>query len=228
VTAWTPTTVEPLLAALDLAPDGPDRFIARPVASSRPTLSSSQLLAWAVVAAERSLPGYSVRHLSCVFARAARPDRPTSITVSELQAGRSFASARISMSQTDHPGEQGESPDGEDDRAAHCEAVVLLGVDQAPVGRTAQRALLACLSEPLSLGDLLTPEPGIAGGPGYFATVLAQSITFGAPFDLTDSLLVRTDSPETGGGQITARAVVRTLSGAVVATVSQAGVVREL
>lgn len=64
-------------------------------------VEGSQLLGQAMVAAPKALPGRTVRSAHGLFAAAASPARPIEFTVTPVRAGRSFASAVVTIGQGD-------------------------------------------------------------------------------------------------------------------------------
>ena len=109
--AWTVTSLERLTRALDLRPIGFRRYEAIAAEARWPAFPGAQLVASAVVAAERSLPGVSVGHLSCSFGPLPRADRPVEVVMSEVHIGESCITGRLTFRQRS---------------AVHGEATVLL------------------------------------------------------------------------------------------------------
>jgi acyl-CoA thioesterase len=109
--SWTALSLERLMRALDLRPTGFWRYEAAAAETRWPAFPGAMLVASAVVAAERSLPGASVGHLSCSFGPLPRADRPVEVTLSEVHMGESCATGRLTFRQRS---------------AVHCEATVLL------------------------------------------------------------------------------------------------------
>jgi len=102
------------------------------------------LAASAVVAAERSLPGFSVGHLSCSFRSPPRADQPVEVTLSEVHTGECCVTGRLTFRQH---------------TAVHGEATVLLRSCASAVtsGRRAQSARPA--------GSARPPRPRLAAAP---------------------------------------------------------------
>ena len=109
--SWTAPSLEQLTRALDLRPTGFRRYEATAADTQWPAFPGAMLVASAVVAAERSLPGVSVGHLSCSFGPLPRADRPVEVTLSEVHTGKSCATGRLTFRQRS---------------AVHGEATVLL------------------------------------------------------------------------------------------------------
>jgi acyl-CoA thioesterase len=96
---WGPTTLERLVRALDLRSTAPCAFEATAVEADWPSFPGALLLASAVVAAERSFPGYSVGHLSCAFGQHPRSGHPVDVDLSEVHRGTSCITARMTFRQ---------------------------------------------------------------------------------------------------------------------------------
>jgi acyl-CoA thioesterase len=100
---WVPTTLDRLTGALDLRAAGPREFEAAAAEPEWPSFPGAQLLASAVVAAERSFPGYSVGHMSCSFGPPPRADHPVGISLSEVHSGASCITGRMTFRQRGAP-----------------------------------------------------------------------------------------------------------------------------
>ena len=109
--AWIVTSLERLTRALDLRPIGFRRYEAIAAEARWPAFPGAQLVASAVMAAERSLPGVSVGHLSCSFGPLPRADHPVEVAMSEVHIGESCITGRLTFRQRS---------------AVHGEATVLL------------------------------------------------------------------------------------------------------
>jgi acyl-CoA thioesterase II len=81
--------------------DGKARFTGDSDGGERDVVDGSQLLAQSIVAAGKALPGRTARSAHALFVGAARPDRPLAFTVTPVRAGRSFASAVVTVAQHD-------------------------------------------------------------------------------------------------------------------------------
>ena len=94
-------SLESLLAIFDVAPtdDGLTRFIGTSETRGRNVIEGSQLLGQAMVAASKALPGRTVRSAHGLFAGAVSPASPIEFTVAPVRAGRSFASAVVTIGQ---------------------------------------------------------------------------------------------------------------------------------
>src|SRR3546814_4561019 len=102
--ALTPlVTVEALLAALRLEPNGPDRYRAPNAALGHGVVFGGQLLAQSIVAALAGNDAMTVKTLHTVFARGVSFADPLDINVDRMQAGRSIASRTVTISQGDRP-----------------------------------------------------------------------------------------------------------------------------
>jgi acyl-CoA thioesterase-2 len=88
-----------LLAALELHPDGPNRFRARNADGPGGVVFGGQLLAQAIVAASAGHSGKRLQTLHMVFARGAAPDTDLQIEVDPIHAGRAFASSTVTIRQ---------------------------------------------------------------------------------------------------------------------------------
>lgn len=91
--------MERVTRALELRPTGFRRYEATVADALWPAFPGAQLVASAIVAAERSLPGVSVGHLSCSFGLPPRADRPVEVTMSEVHAGECCITARLTFRQ---------------------------------------------------------------------------------------------------------------------------------
>src|ERR1700678_2260572 len=97
--SWTPTSLERLIRALDLRAAGFRRYEAAVPEACWPAFPAALLRRSAVGAAERSLPGTSVGHLSCSFGPLPRAGRPVEVTMSEVHQGESRATGRLTFRQ---------------------------------------------------------------------------------------------------------------------------------
>jgi acyl-CoA thioesterase-2 len=97
------STLERLLAIFDVRSDGPTgtRFTGDSDGGGRNVVDGSQILAQSLVAAGKALPGRTVRSAHALFVAAARPAKVLEFTVTPVRAGRSFASATVTVSQGD-------------------------------------------------------------------------------------------------------------------------------
>jgi acyl-CoA thioesterase-2 len=96
---WAPTTLERLMRALDLRQAGPRRFEAVAAEAEWPAFPGALLVASAVVASERSFPGYSVGHLSCAFGQPPRADLPVDVAMCKIHTGVSCITGRLTFRQ---------------------------------------------------------------------------------------------------------------------------------
>lgn len=140
----SPESVSALLAVFDVTPAdaGLTRFIGASETRGRNVVEGSQLLGQAMVAASKALPGRSVRSAHGLFAAAADPAKEIEFTVTPVRAGRSFASAVVSI--------------GQGDRAC-ATATVLLDRPETDVIRHDQPALVGLAGSPVSGPDAAYP-----------------------------------------------------------------------
>ncbi|SEG78398.1 acyl-CoA thioesterase II [Thermomonospora echinospora] len=89
--------VEPL----DTAPAAPARFAGDSDGGGRQVVDGSQILAQSLIAAGKALPGRTVRSAHALFVAVADPDERLEFTVTPVRAGRSFASATVTVGQRD-------------------------------------------------------------------------------------------------------------------------------
>jgi acyl-CoA thioesterase-2 len=98
-------SLEGLLAVFDVTAipgtAGPSRYLGASESRGRNVVEGSQLLGQAMVAASKALPGRTVRSAHGLFAAAASPASPVEFTVTPVRAGRSFASAVVTIGQGD-------------------------------------------------------------------------------------------------------------------------------
>ena len=90
-----------LLAVFDVQPADAEstRYVGTSESRGRNVVEGSQLLGQAMVAASKALPGRTVRSAHGLFAGAANPASPIEFTVTPVRAGRSFASAVVTIGQ---------------------------------------------------------------------------------------------------------------------------------
>jgi acyl-CoA thioesterase-2 len=92
------TSLDDLLAALDLRPCGDDRFAVAPAASGTPgRVFGGQLLAQAVAGAAATVDGKVVHSLHASFLRAGTPCAPVEVDVTRLRDGRSVATRHVAV-----------------------------------------------------------------------------------------------------------------------------------
>jgi acyl-CoA thioesterase II len=104
--AGTEATLERMLALFDVTPLGSGRFAGESDAgghAGRQVIEGSQILAQAMVAAGKALPGrpagWTVRSAHALFVAVAEPGEPLELGVETVRAGRSFASAVVTAGQ---------------------------------------------------------------------------------------------------------------------------------
>jgi acyl-CoA thioesterase len=90
-----------LLSVFDVRPvdAGSTQYVGTSESRGRNVVEGSQLLGQAMVAASKALPGRTVRSAHGLFAGACNPASPIEFTVTPVRAGRSFASAVVTIGQ---------------------------------------------------------------------------------------------------------------------------------
>jgi len=94
-------SIDDLVGALALEPDGPDRYTAGNVQATAGVIFGGQLMAQAIVAGLAGHDGKRVKTLHTIFARGGRPDVPVEIVVERMHSGRAFASSTVTIAQGD-------------------------------------------------------------------------------------------------------------------------------
>jgi len=94
-------SIDDLVGALALEPDGPDRYTAGNVEATAGVIFGGQLMAQAIVAGLAGQDGKRVKTLHTIFARGGRPDAPVEIAVERMHSGRAFASSTVTIGQGD-------------------------------------------------------------------------------------------------------------------------------
>ncbi len=99
----TGSSLERMLAIFDVQPLGPglSRFAGDSDGGGRQVTDGSQLLAQSLVAAGKALPGRTVRSAHALFAAVADPAKQLEFQVAPVRAGRSFASAVVTVRQAE-------------------------------------------------------------------------------------------------------------------------------
>ena len=87
--------VAEFLALMDLEPAGADRWIARSPDNGWKRVFGGQVLAQALVAAERSVEGRAPHSLHAYFILGGDPAEPIELTVERVRDGRSFSVRRV-------------------------------------------------------------------------------------------------------------------------------------
>lgn len=97
----TESTLARMLAIFDVEPLDPDgsRFAGDSDSGGRQVVEGSQILAQSLVATSKALPGRTVRSAHALFVSVADPASRLDLTVTPVRAGRSFASAIVTVSQ---------------------------------------------------------------------------------------------------------------------------------
>jgi acyl-CoA thioesterase II len=95
------TSVSNVREALELEALTATRFRGGNVATGGGVVFGGQLLAQAIIASRRCVPDKQIKSLHTVFARGGSQDRPVDLDVEVIHAGRSFASASVTVSQGD-------------------------------------------------------------------------------------------------------------------------------
>ncbi|GAA2410292.1 acyl-CoA thioesterase II [Actinomadura vinacea] len=97
-------SLDGLLAALRLQPDGDDRFRVPSEPGRHPDrVFGGQLLAQALLAASATVTGKDPHALHAAFVEAGAPDRPATLAVDRVRDGRSVATRRVTVLQEDRP-----------------------------------------------------------------------------------------------------------------------------
>lgn len=94
-----PSSVDGMLAVFDVTPDGPDRFTGFSDGGERRVVDGTQLLAQAIVAAAKRLPGKSIRSAHAMFLRAADAATAVEFHVEVHHEGRSMAGVTVTVRQ---------------------------------------------------------------------------------------------------------------------------------
>jgi acyl-CoA thioesterase-2 len=92
-------SLDGLLACLGVTEVEPGRFTAPHLDLDYHRIFGGQLLAQAVVIAEATGEGKSVKSLACLFPREGRTDQPVDLRVERAHDGRSFAARRLTATQ---------------------------------------------------------------------------------------------------------------------------------
>ena len=98
-----PMTSADLVALLDLEPAGANRFVGRSPDFGWPRVYGGQVVAQALVAAMRTVPGRSPHSLHAYFLLAGDPVEPILFEVEPVRDGRSFSTRRVTASQRGEP-----------------------------------------------------------------------------------------------------------------------------
>ena len=97
------STLERMIALFDVEPLDPalTRFAGHSDGGGRQVVDGSQILAQSLVTASKALPGRTVRSAHALFVSAADPANQLEFYVTPVRAGRSFASATVTVRQGD-------------------------------------------------------------------------------------------------------------------------------
>src|SRR5258707_5868330 len=97
----TESGLERMISIFDVQPldRGLTRFAGDSDGGGRNVVDGSQIVAQSVVAASKALPGRTVRSAHALFVSVADPARQLEFTVVPVRAGRSFASATVTVGQ---------------------------------------------------------------------------------------------------------------------------------
>ncbi len=98
-----PLTSADLVALLDLEPAGVDRFVGRSPELGWARVYGGQVVAQALAAAARTVPGRSPHSLHAYFLLGGDPAEPILFEVERIRDGRSFSTRRVSASQRGVP-----------------------------------------------------------------------------------------------------------------------------
>jgi acyl-CoA thioesterase-2 len=97
-------SLDDLLAALDLRPQGEDCFFMEPSrAATSDRVFGGQLLAQAVVGASATVTDKNIHSLHATFVRAGTPGAPLTIQVAHLRDGRSIATREVTVLEAGKP-----------------------------------------------------------------------------------------------------------------------------
>jgi acyl-CoA thioesterase II len=94
-------STDAIVDSLALEDAGPDRWRVRNVDSGHGVVFGGQLMAQALVAGLHGLDGMTAKTVHTVFARGGRPDAGLDVSVERVNAGRTFATAVVTLSQSD-------------------------------------------------------------------------------------------------------------------------------
>lgn len=189
--AWVPTLFDlpELLEVLDVHPGAP----VRSVPSGHGGVLGAQLLAQQVRLAERLVPGKRVQSLQTLFVRPGRADRPLTVDVEHLQAGRSFASLTLTFRQDDVLVSRASAllTVQEPDFLRRIAAAPSLPPGAEPVRRALLpwEARVVPTAEPTDL-DLLLRAPGVPDDPSLWRALVAFTSEVPAVQQVVDGLEV--------------------------------------
>jgi acyl-CoA thioesterase-2 len=97
-------SLDDLLAALDLRPQGEDCFFVEPTgAATSDRVFGGQLLAQAVVGASATVTDKNIHSLHATFMRTGTPGAPLTIQVTHLRDGRSIATREVTVLEAGKP-----------------------------------------------------------------------------------------------------------------------------
>jgi acyl-CoA thioesterase len=208
-------TIENLLGALALQPDGEDRYRAPNVDAGHGVLFGGQLLAQSVMAGLAGEPDKSVKTVHTVFARSGSPDAPVEIVVDRMHSGRAMASCTVTISQGERLCARSQvllSAD-EPDLIRHADSAPAVpgpeqsrATSEAPGAWQVRIAGDADISDPARTGppdlDVWTRFVGAPNDPGVSQALLAFA---------TDGFLIGTAMrPHEGVGQAQAHVTLST------------------
>jgi hypothetical protein len=150
---WRPPRLEQLIRALDLWSLSDGRYLFRSADVWWPSVPSAQLVAAAIVAAERAMPGRAVRLASWTPGDPLAADRPVRLSAEPVAgaAGGGEVSVEVTLAQRGGPQRQ------------HGRALLVLGADQGSATATAMPAARAAHAEATS-GVLPAELTGPLGG----------------------------------------------------------------
>ncbi len=98
-----PLTSADLVALLDIEPAGVDRFVGRSPDMGWARVYGGQVIAQALVAAQRTVPGRSPHSLHAYVLLGGAPAEPILFEVERVRVGRSFSTRRVTASQRGEP-----------------------------------------------------------------------------------------------------------------------------
>jgi acyl-CoA thioesterase len=151
-------TINGLVDALTLEPDGPGRYKAPNADTGHGVVFGGQLLGQTIVAASAGHESKAAKTVHTIFARAGSPDAPVEIAVEPIHTGRAFASSTVTISQGDR---------------LCCRSLVLLSADEPDLIRHAEAG-----------PDLAPPADGAAGsvgGEGDWQISMVGDVDLGDP-----------------------------------------------
>ena len=246
-------TIDALVGALRLEPDGRDRYRAANADAGHGVIFGGQLLAQSIVAALAGHDDKRVKTVHTVFARGGRPDAPVEIAVDRMHAGRAFASSTVTITQGDRlctrslvlltadepdfirhadaapavAGPEVAAPAGEDGGAWEVRIAGGVDINDPAV----DQALLAFATDGFLIATAMRPHDGVGQAQAHVTVstgVVSHTLTFHEPAPAGDWLLLSHHSPYAGRGRSYGTADVFRADGALVASYVQDAMIRPL